>query len=82
MVNLILGFIVGAAVGGGGVFAITKAKAQQHRQFPPNQGFPPPNQGFPPPNQGFPPQQGYPQGPPPQTGPYPPQHQQQPPQQW
>jgi len=66
MVNLILGFIVGAVVGGGGVFAITKAKAQQQRQFPP-------------PNQGFPPQQGYP---PPQPGPYPPQQQQRPPQQW
>ena len=78
MVNLVLGFIVGVAVGGGGVFAITKAKAQQQR---PNQGYPPPNQGFPP-QQGFPPpNQGFP---PPRSGPYPPQGQQQqePPRQW
>ncbi|MCS7482303.1 hypothetical protein ACFFQW_20505 [Umezawaea endophytica] len=75
MVNLVLGFIVGVAVGAGGFFAITKAKAGQRQGFPPpNQGFPP-QQGFPPPNQGFPP---------PQQGPYPPQQQQQqgPPQQW
>lgn len=59
MVNLVLGFVVGLAVGGGGVFAITKAKAQQQRRFPPpNQGFPPPNQGFPPQQPGYPPNQG------------------------
>lgn len=59
MVNLVLGFVVGLAVGGGGVFAITKAKAQQQRQYPPpNQGFPPPNQGFPPQQPGYPPNQG------------------------
>ncbi|HEX6345445.1 hypothetical protein [Umezawaea sp.] len=75
MVNLVLGFIVGLAVGGGGVFAITKAKAKQ--------GFTP-NQGYPPPTQGYPPNQGFPQGPPPPAGQFPPQQQQQqrPPQQW
>ncbi len=68
---MVMGFVLGVVVGGGGVFAITKARGQQ-RQFPPNQGFPPPNQGFPPQ-----------QGPPPQAGPYPPRQQQQrPPQQW
>ncbi|MET1071799.1 MAG: hypothetical protein ABWY11_04040 [Umezawaea sp.] len=66
MVNLVLGFIVGAVVGGGVAFAILKAKPRQQQQpFPPNQGYPPQ-------------QHGYPQPPPPQ-GPQPPQ---QPPRQW
>ncbi|WNV90848.1 hypothetical protein [Umezawaea sp. Da 62-37] len=59
MVNLVLGFVVGALVGGGVAFAILKAKPQRQQQFPPNQGYPPQ-------------QHGYPQPPPPQ-GPQPPQ---------
>ncbi|PRY43598.1 hypothetical protein [Umezawaea tangerina] len=57
MVNLLLGFVVGALVGGGVAVAVLKAKRQQ--PFPPNQGYPPQ-------------QHGYPQPPPPQ-GPQPPQ---------